>query len=287
MKFGRLAPHPEETHPRLKLGPALDLSQIQVPDVVDYVSKVTDWPMFENDQLGCCTISAAGHMEEAWSTYGAGSTVEVTDADIIHAYSDVSGYDPSTGKNDNGAVLQDVLGYWRRTGIGGHKVLAFAQLDPNNTAEVKAALWLFGHVYVGIQCPKSAQEQYHNGQPWDVVADDGGIAGGHAIDLGYADPSAYQIVSWGEAITMTPAFYEKYTEEAWVVVSQEWIDATGGSPPGLDTDHLNQQYTAITGRRGPFPANPPAPVASDWSNFIALWREAVSKIEAFLKTRGG
>ena len=257
-KLGRRPPYPADTHPRLRLGDFLDYATLPpIPAQVDYLSEVTDWPVYLNDQIGDCTCAAAGHMIEAWSRYGAGTTVEVTDQDVLTAYEAVGGYVPGDPATDQGAVMQDVLGYWRKTGIGGHRILAFAQVDVTNFAEVYAALYLFGTVYIGVNFPASAMQQFDAGQPWSVVADDGGIIGGHAVNLGQRDGTGLKVVTWGRVQDLDQAWFGRYCEEAWIVCDQEWITATGGSPEGLDVAALNAAFTEITGGQpGPFPVQP-------------------------------
>jgi hypothetical protein len=265
MKYGRKPPYDPAVRPRVKLGPALRFDTLPaIPLVVDEVSAVPDWPMYLNDQLGDCTIAAAGHMLEAWTQYGRGAAAKVTDAEVLKAYEAVSGYVSGRPDTDQGAVMQDVLDYWRKTGIGGHRILAFAEVDVHDLGEVTAALYLFGHVYVGLSVPQSAEDQFAAGQPWDVVSHDGGILGGHAVDLGLRDATAqairYEVITWATRQVMTSAFWARYVEEAWVVADEDWITAAGSSPPGLHVNALNAQFTALTGKPGPFPAAPPTPV---------------------------
>jgi hypothetical protein len=76
LKYGRLAPHPVSTHPRVYFENYLDSAQLpQAPSVVDVASKVSSWPMYYNDQLGDCTCAAAGHVIQALTAY---SSSEVT-----------------------------------------------------------------------------------------------------------------------------------------------------------------------------------------------------------------
>ena len=92
--LGRLAPHPEATHPRLKLADYLNKSKLPAtPSVIDWCSKVTSWPMFLNDQLGDCTCAAVGHQIQAWTEY-ANTEVTVTDNDILKLY-EAFGYNPT------------------------------------------------------------------------------------------------------------------------------------------------------------------------------------------------
>src|ERR1700722_18558750 len=127
-KLGSLPPHPEETHPRVKLASHLSLDPADVPAVVDYATKVPSWPMYDNDRLGDCTCAGVGHMIQAWTAY-AGTEVTLADPVILKLYEVLSGYNPATGANDNGCVEQDVLQYLASTGVAGHKIVAFAQVN--------------------------------------------------------------------------------------------------------------------------------------------------------------
>jgi len=260
-KLGRTAPHPEATHPRLRLGDALT-SYPPAPSVVDYIGKVADWPMYGNDQLGDCTCAAIAHMLEAWTAYGQGSTVRVTDGDVVKLYEAVGGYRPGDPSTDQGANMQDVLAHMRKTGIAGHKILAFASVDIHNAAELAAAMALFGHIYVGVNLPNNAQDQFGHGEPWSVQPDDGGIEGGHAICWGYAAKGENnKVITWGAVQEATPAWFNTYVEEAWIVISQEWINKVGENPEGIDLAKLGAAFTAMTGEASPFrPASQPAPV---------------------------
>lgn len=254
-RHGRKPPHTESARPRLKLAHFLTGALPPVPATVDYLSKVTDWPMYGNDRYGDCVFAMIGHTIEAATTYGQGTTVKVTDTDVLKGYSDVTGFDPDDPSTDQGTVIQDALDYWRKTGIGGHKILAFAQVDHTNMAEVDAALYLFGHIQVGINFPASAMDQFNNGQPWDVVRRSP-IEGGHAIDMG----SKNEVVTWAQRQQFTPAFWNTYVEEAWVAITPEWYDAAGRNPEGIDAAALGDGFTQLTGEPSPFrPAPNPDP----------------------------
>jgi hypothetical protein len=255
---GRLPNNPDK--PRLLLKNYLDTSVPTYPASADWLSSVKDWPMYLNDRLGDCTCAGIAHILQAVSTYGQGNTVTVTDSDVLTAYEAVSGYDPRTGDNDNGAVMQDVLSYWRKTGIAGHKILAFAEVDYRNQDELKAALYTFGHLYIGINFPASAMDQFNEGKPWDYVRGSQN-EGGHAINGGfYQDGGNWKVVTWGQVQEMTQEFWDHYVEEAWVVITPEWLNEQGKSPTGLDLQTLGQDLADITGGANPFPAPTPDPV---------------------------
>jgi hypothetical protein len=286
-KLGRLAPHDPATHPRIAFRDLLGGSYPTAPTTADYISGVESWPMYMNgpdpsnppevgEGLGDCTIAAPGHMEQSWTFYATGTAVAITNADVLKAYEAVGHYrlgDPST---DQGCNMQDVLTYWRKTGIGGHKILAFAEVDPKNVAEMEAALALFGNLYVGVNLPNNAESQFDAGQPWSVVADDGGNAGGHAICVGQYLANLRKGVTWGRAQEITAEWIAKYAEECWIVITAEWIEANGDNPEGVSMSLLGQAFTAITGEPDPFPVAPvptptppPAPVAGPDAALVA------------------
>jgi hypothetical protein len=92
------------------------------PASFDLTPKVgASWGMMDNDQIGDCTCAAAGHLIMEWTANAGKKMVTPTDKQIVAAYSAITGYNPATGANDNGANEIDVLNYWRQTGIAGHK----------------------------------------------------------------------------------------------------------------------------------------------------------------------
>ncbi|GAB2695812.1 hypothetical protein [Kitasatospora kifunensis] len=254
---GRLPAQPARA--RLRLGDYLTGSLPTPPASVDWQSRVASWPMFSNDSVGDCTCAAVGHLIEAETTYGQGTTVTVADQDVLTAYEKVSGYNPADPSTDQGAVIQDVLAYWQKTGMAGHKIVAFASVDVSNMTEIKTAINLFGAVDVGFNFPSSAMTQFNAGQEWDVVKGSP-IEGGHCVPVGaYAADGTLMCVTWGAVQKMTAAFWTTYVDEAWVVITQDWLNAKGLDPQGLNLYQLGQDYAALTGKPNPIPAPAPQP----------------------------
>ena len=140
-KFGRKPNDPSKLRVRL----AGHLTAVPPsPAVVDWLSKVQSWPMYGNDRYGDCVWAMIGHAVEAYTTYGQGSTVTVTEADVLKGYADVTGFNPDDPSTDQGTVIQDALNYWRKTGVGGAIGTAIAafghgnevKLGPGTTLEV-------------------------------------------------------------------------------------------------------------------------------------------------------
>jgi hypothetical protein len=254
---GRLPNDPNKA--RVALRPFLRVDEVPPPRESDRYSQVPSWPMFLNDKLGDCTCADLGHTLQQTALYGDGAEVHVTDDDVLTAYKAVSGYngDPST---DQGAVIQDVMNYWRTTGVAGHKSLAFAEVNVKDVAEVKAAINLFGSVHFGLLFPAFAMDQFNAGQPWTPATRNTTIEGGHdVVGVGY-DPQWLYVVTWGRVQKVAWTFVARYFEEAWVAVIPEWVnDASGRTPTGLDLHGLGAEVAALTGGENPFPENPPEP----------------------------
>ena len=119
--------------------------------------------MFSNDSLADCTAAAAAHMIQCW-TANAGDAFMPTSAQVIAAYSATSHYIPGNAATDQGAVELDVLNFWRRQGIAGHKIDAYVSFRPQNFEHTRQAISLFGGIYIGLALPLSAQNQ----GVWDV-----------------------------------------------------------------------------------------------------------------------
>lgn len=267
-KLGKLPYDPSKPH--LPLSPHLDAHAAAsappaVPDIVDYLSQVADWPMYGNADWGDCVEADIGHAVETITAYGQGATVTVTDDDVLGAYSAITGFNPNAGPpgdnpTDQGTNMQDAMNWWRTTGMAGHRIVAFAKVDHTNDTELKAALNLFGVLCVGFAFPASAMTQFDNHQPWSVVTGSP-IEGGHAVHVAYDSTTIpqWRCVTWAAVQAMTGAFWQAYVDEVWVPISQEWVNAAGASPTGLDLSGLGEQFAELTGEPNPFPSPAPPP----------------------------
>jgi hypothetical protein len=262
-KFGRKRPYPEWVAPRLYVEDFLDFGALPAPmGLIDFHSHVHDYAMLLNDQLGDCTAAALLHIIQSWTDY-ASVEFDPTDAEALKIYEVTGGYIPGDPSTDNGAVVQDVLDYWRKTGVNGHKIVAFAKIQDPTKVRLRQALQVFGTVYLGIECPSSALDQFNADEPWTVVPGSP-IAGGHAIALAgwnMRHSASAVVLTWGKAQHATGEFLETYTEEAWVPISEDWINAQGVTPvSGLNMQQLSEDFTLLTGKPGPFPGARPVVV---------------------------
>lgn len=232
--------------------------------------------MLGNDRYGDCVFAADGHAVQQQTFFGQGAMTTVDTSQVLAGYSAVTGF--SAGPpvvNDNGAMIADGLGYLLKTGMSGVRIAAYGSVDPAAIGKVKTAVAQFGAVSIGFNFPSSAMSQFNAGMPWDVVANDGGIDGGHCVLVTGYDSTYLYVFTWGAVQKMTYSFWAKYVDEAWPLVSQSWVNtASGLDPEGVDIAALGAQYTAVTGQPSPFPAvvpppPPPPPVPADADHAFA------------------
>jgi hypothetical protein len=221
----------------LRFGNYLTAALPAPPASVNYGAKVPAWPMYYNDQYGDCTCAAAGHMIQNW-TANAGTEVSPPKASVLTFYEHFVGTPPPA---DEGCDMLSVLKYWRSTGLDAHKVTAFAALDLKNTTQTQSAVSITGGIYIGVALPNFATTGDMLSTPWVVPA--GGPVGdaapnsanGHCIPAVAYDAAGLTVVTWGESKSMSWEFYDAYADEAFAVVSQDFIDSrTGHAPSGFD-----------------------------------------------------
>jgi hypothetical protein len=250
MKLGKLpVKHDDRT---LRLANYLDLEALPPPPKEVTYSKAVktaagDAPfgMLKNDELGDCTIAGALHMEQIWSA-NAGNPLTVTDQEAIEGYERICGYKPSDPNSDQGGIELDVLNAWRKDGIGGRQIVAFVKLNPHNENEVRTAMFLFGGIYTGFALPESAQNQ----NVWTPVRGSRGAPGswgGHAIPfVDYTHDGKFVCVTWGALKKATWSFFSKYCDEAYAIVSKDFLDSKGKTMSGLDLDGLMKDLKSVT-----------------------------------------
>ena len=229
------------------------------PETLDLTTGISTWPMLANDALGDCTCAAPGHMLEVWTEQVDGRPRLVTDQDVIALY-ETQGYVPGDPSTDRGANMVDVLGAWRKVGLAGDKILAFAEVRPSNRSLLLAACWLFSGLYIGVRLPITAQEQ----TIWDYVGGPGSEPdswGGHAINVVTYGPDGLTVVTWGALKRMTWAFWDHYVDECYAVIPQDY-DRLNGRPlaNGFDERLLLADLAELADNPTPTPTPTPTPI---------------------------
>lgn len=281
---------PDPSKPRLRFSAFARVPLIQPPDSVDWVPAGIDWQMYGNDAYGDCEFAEEAHQIHARSLL-AGHEVVPSTADVLQQYADVTGFRTDDPDTDQGVVLQDALNAWRKVGfpvtvdgkVQRRKILAFAEVDHRNPDELLAALYLFGALSLGFQIPAFAMDQHEHGEAWDVppAGADTRILGGHAVNGQKASRPAGSflvgakrtasglrlwVVTWAGLQEVTWAFFQRYCDEAWGTITEDWFGPDGRTPAGIDRGTLGEQFRALTGEDDPFPPSPapvPDPPAPD------------------------
>jgi hypothetical protein len=264
-KLGR---KPNSGKPRVSLAPELVEASYSPPPAVDYYSAVPadSWGMDGNDAVGDCTCADVDHEIKAVEVSARNAETASTDAEVLAAYSAITGYTPDDPSSDQGAEMQDVRAYWQKTGftLGGklHKILLFAEVQHSDTTLVRWCLDQIGAVGLGVNFPSSAMDQFNANEPWSVV-EGSDVEGGHAIALVGYDSEFWYVLTWGKVQKVEPAWFAKYVEEAWISLSEDFINSASGDDPRGETLYaLGQQFAVITGKPNPVPSPVPTPAPS-------------------------
>jgi hypothetical protein len=267
------------------------------PTEADYFANVTNWHLGRNDDFGTCGPTAvANHLLVTQANLGA-LTARLLDAHIFDLYRrsgnpnfnpTLPGDDPR--QDDNGVILQKMLGALLADGIGGHRPLAYARISPGDMDTLDKAIAIFGGVLLGLDLKVPQQRQ----NVWDAVG--GSEWGGHAVMAGaYTNQvgttaDRTRVITWAEDVAMTHNFVAAQEDEAWVII---WPEHLGSRAflEGVDVNALASAYEELTGR--PFPSIPeppeptPAPPAPDAGEDLAVALRRFlngKRVPAYLRT---
>lgn len=227
------------------------------PAKLSWMGKITEWPVLGNDRVGDCVLVSCAHKVQTWTAYSRGAEVLVPERDVIAAYSAITGYDPrrtapdGSNPTDNGTQSLAAMKYWRSTGIGGHQIAAYMKLDHTDLAEVRTAMNLFGGVYIAAQLPLAASDQFRARKPWTVTRGSRGRRGswgGHAMHCGAYNATGFETATWGRRQRMTLGWWNTYVAEAFVAISDDWLDApaVGRNPLGFDLQTMLADVRRVT-----------------------------------------
>ena len=210
--------------------------------------------MMLNDQLGCCVVAGAYHLLQAQSFITTGNMDTQPDSMVLQVYKQF-GYVEGDASTDNGINMQDFLKWWYQNGLPladgtTEKLLAYFEVDPTNQTHLREVLNDCGGVYLGINLPQAVED--NNYPPYWDYAPGGDVAGGHCVggyDFGIGTDSRFTqdgmtIQTWGEWDRVSPQT-EGYYEEAYALVTDRWVKATGITPLGMSLDELDAQMDGI------------------------------------------
>jgi hypothetical protein len=237
-RLGRL---PRAHNPRIPSYHQMRAARLPpIPDHVNWLlGAPQDLGMMGNDRLGDCTIAALHHGRQVWSLGATQRIVTDPDSAVLADYEALCGYDPANPDTDQGGVLQAVLAGAVSRGIttqnGPDKLLGFYEIDVRNQQDVREVIALGGLAYIGIDLP-AAWGDSDAGATWDAT--DSAPEGGHCVILVGYTPGGFWVVSWGMRFFLTNAGFAQACDEAYGLVSQDWITKTGKTPGGMTVSDL-------------------------------------------------
>ncbi len=250
----KLGKRPQRIDPRTLQMAKYSAALPPPPSIADWSSGISSWGMMLNDQLGDCTIAGCGHAVQGL-TASAGNEKTLPEWVVLDYYETWDGYVPGDPSTDQGGVEIDVLNNWRKWGFGyrTHKqgtdrLLAYVGINPLNQVHVQQGIQNFGGSYIGIALPITAQTQ----QVWDVVGDGQtgnsapGSWGGHCVWVVGYTPTLVKFVTWGGLMSMTWEFWNAYVDEAYGLLSPDFIKANGLSASGFDLQSLLADLSLVT-----------------------------------------
>ena len=266
--------------PRINVGRFVDPAYAP-PGVSDHASLVPEWPEYANDRYGDCVWAAIGHAVQSLTYYGGTAYTMLSERELLTAYSAVTGFDPFVhgpeNPTDQGTVVADALAYWRKVGIAGDQIRAYAYVAKQFGAYA-AGIDLFGFLNVGIRLPRYAFNRFESGADhWDLPtpSENTHDDGGHSIHVAGYDSNArfFLAVTWGRLIRVSWDFLHRYADEAWVVITDDWLDDWGHTPRGLDLHALGAEFERLTGDPSPVAGRRARPRQADerlWSS-VRSW----------------
>lgn len=174
-------------------------------------------------------------------------SVETAEAFVVPTSDEVvSTYLGYTNGQDSGIVLSDFLAHWQSAGLPWGKIAGYAGVEYHEVDDVFAAANAFGCLYVGIAVPAPAEDQFSNGEPWDLTgtsADDD-IQGGHCVVIVARNAEGGEVITWGQRQKFTNRWWKRYGEEAYAVIAPSQVEKLGNGY-GLDITHLKEDLSKL------------------------------------------
>ena len=221
-----------------------------VPAIVDWARRVRDWRVYAGDRYGTAVPAALAHPSQTWAGAAGKPRLEITDEEILSAYSAMSGFDRRAGAHDEGCSILQGLRMWRLEGHWGNRPLGYLRVDPRDLVHVLYAHWLCGGLIVAATMPLNAEQQLRAAQPWTAHVLPWGAAypgswGMHAFYVPRADTTGFDGITHGFRQRMTRGWAALYWTEAWAVLSSDVLKALGEPPPGFDLERLQADLHGV------------------------------------------
>lgn len=236
-------------------------SDIQAPVSWDFDSgrKPFVSHMWGNDDYGDCECAGRANYLLRLQRLQTKTTPNITDDDVIALYKMITGCQEAGDNNDTGMSTITNLSQWRqgwnitkdwekdKSSDRDFEIAAYGYIDPSQGQFIRLCAFLFSGVLLGANMPLTAQAQTPSGV-WDVDPSAGADAepgswGGHCIYAKRYDADNIYVITWGQQIRVTNAWFDKYVSEAYSVIDS--LDAWQKHPQILDVDNLIAEMKSL------------------------------------------
>lgn len=244
------------------------------PSAVSWSTKIASWPMMLNDTYGDCVEAGKGHMVMVFSTYGRGQTVVPSDSLIKNTYF------AETGGQDTGLDIPTSLNYWAKNPLDGDVLTAWATIQAYDLNATCLAASLFGGTTHGVNLPQNCFDFIDKGLPWTDVSQQPDPNMGHDIIMVDYDSFGPVYITWGQKQKASWAWHQKYVNESYMLLGQDWTQSPI-APPGIALTDLIADFRAMGGSTPdptpPSPVPPPAPPPQPAALFTLTVPKAIAK----------
>lgn len=241
--------------------PSHDFYTRMLPASIDYSVKAQRSlrTMLGNDRWGNCVIVGKLHQAGLWTGNDSDSGGEVmpTENEAVTQYKAIC------GPGDRGCYIASVLDHQTRHGLiaGGklHKLDGYVSVEAGNTDLVKAAIFLFGSVTLGINVPRDWMN-VGDGGIWDLSGESS--VGGHDVAAVGYDGRGVQVSTWGgfRTITWNAMRTNRIVDECYASLAPSWYNADSLMPAGVNVTALRTALAALAAGEDPIVPDPVDPV---------------------------
>jgi hypothetical protein len=207
------------------------------------------FPMCANGRLGDCTFAGWYH----------GAQISAEIAKVSYGYSaDAVGQEYLNRNNgqDNGDQLTQIIQWASQPGgLLDFEIVGAATVDIHNTALLRTVLYNFGWLYLAIDLPEYAEQDFAQYKPWrwspgaEPIGGHCVVANGDAVDLS-TDSHTYSglidIVTWADNTEMTVDFFDHFGVQAIVVLPKWYVDTQHDAIQHIDLDTWQRDMSEIT-----------------------------------------
>jgi len=192
----------------MKLGSRLDRGQFRPRPLVgaieqiDAYSRIVGAPLVKgnNDRWGDCVETAAYNAIQD-DMADIGDLGALHDDLPVHLYSQLTGFDPATGANDNGTDPLSLIKFWQGNSISGWRLASVTHIDPSREGDIRHSIATKGGIYLVVNLSVDQQNQ----QTWMPTGQPGSW-GEHAVWCDSFDGATYFVTSWGLRIAVDRSF---------------------------------------------------------------------------------